>query len=85
MNSRGTARFWRLYQGLPQPVRDSARKQFRLWKSNPRHGSVQFKQVKENLWSARITLGYRALATKAQDTWVWFWIGTHDEYDTVLK
>ena len=34
-----------------------------------------------NLYSARIGLGHRALGTRINDQVVWFWIGTHAEYD----
>jgi len=29
-------------------------------------------------------LGYRALAVRDDDTWVWFWIGNHGDYDSLL-
>jgi hypothetical protein len=30
-------------------------------------------------------LGYRALGLLKGDTVTWFWIGTHDEYERLLK
>jgi hypothetical protein len=35
--------------------------------------------------SVRIGVGYRALGLLKADTVTWFWIGTHDEYDRLLK
>ena len=85
MNSRATPDFWRLFEKLPLEIQGAARKQYLLWQANPRHASVRFKQVKPDLWSARVTKGYRALATHDGDTWIWFWIGTHDDYEKFLK
>jgi hypothetical protein len=35
----------------------------------------------QEIWSARITLSYRALAIKREDGYLWFWIGDHKTYD----
>lgn len=32
-----------------------------------------------------VDLSYRAVAIRDQDDMVWFWIGTHSEYDRLLK
>ena len=37
------------------------------------------------IYSARIGLGYRALATREGDAVVWFWIGTHAETNRLLS
>jgi hypothetical protein len=37
------------------------------------------------LWSARVGIGYHALAVEAADGLVWFWIGTHAAYDKLLR
>jgi hypothetical protein len=80
MNSCTTTRFWNCYEQLPERLQQLARKNFTLWKLNPRHPSLQFKELKPRLWSARVGLDYRALAAFDGTTYVWFWIGTHDEY-----
>ena len=46
----------------------------------PKHPSLNFKQVGKTDWSVRINRSYRALAFEAEGTFVWFWIGKHDEY-----
>jgi hypothetical protein len=43
-------------------MKEQAQKSYQLWKENPLHPSLHFKKVGKNLWSARITDGYRALA-----------------------
>jgi hypothetical protein len=35
-------------------------------------------------WSARVGDRHRALAIEAADGLVWFWIGTHAEYDKLV-
>ncbi len=84
-----SAAFWREYNGLPRNIREQADKQFALLKDNPRHGSLQFKNVAvrggEEIWSARVTLGYRALAVRRGETFVWFWIGDHAIYDRLIN
>ncbi|MER8443776.1 hypothetical protein NKH52_11285 [Mesorhizobium sp. M1066] len=84
MKHRATASFWTKYQSLPKAVRRLADKSFVLMKSNPRHPSLHFKKVSE-FWSARIDINYRALALESADGFDWFWIGTHAEYDRLLK
>ncbi len=84
MTSRATSRFWRCYHRLPDDVRKLAVKQYRFWLQHPQHPSVQFKKVAA-YWSARVTDDYRALGIMEADTVIWFWIGTHDEYDQFLR
>jgi hypothetical protein len=53
---------------------------------DPGHASLRFKQVHSTrqIYSARIGLGYRALGVRDGDTIVWFWIGSHAEYDRLV-
>ena len=71
--------------GVARSIRERADKQFALLRANPRHPSLQFKKLSERsgqeLWSARVTLKYRALAVKLNDDYVWFWVGEHDIYE----
>jgi len=76
--------FWEAYGKLPKQVRDLADKNYDLLKENPRHPSLQFKKVRR-FWSVRIGLRYRALATEADGNLVWFWIGSHADYDAMLE
>ncbi len=45
VNSRANARFWQAYRQLPPTLRTLARKNYRLWRQNPRHPSLRFKKV----------------------------------------
>jgi hypothetical protein len=45
---------------------------------------LRFKKVGDP-WSVRIGSGHRALDLLQGDTFFWFWIGTHDEYERLLS
>lgn len=86
MNSRRTKRFRDLYRRLPEIVRNQAVENYGIWKSNPWHPSLRFKKVhtSEEIWSVRINRDFRALCHIIDGTAVWFWIGSHDEYEQLL-
>ena len=89
MHHRVATDFWQAYHALPPDVRARADKQFGLLKANPLHPSLQFKKVGERLgyevWSARVTLNYRALALRRPGGYLWFWIGDHKTYDKLVS
>ena len=85
MKSLTNRRFWESYRRLPESVRRSARRTYRLWLRNPRLPSLHFKKV-GRVWSIRIgETGYRALAEVQGETAYWFWIGPHDEYERIIS
>jgi len=79
-----TASFWKAYEALPKDIRELADKSYTLLKANPRHPSLQLKKIGE-LWSARVTLDYRALALEHDDGLAWIWIGRHDQYERLIE
>ena len=78
-----TAGFWRAYDALPQEAKALADKNFELLKADARHPSLHFKPVRR-FWSARVG-GWRALALPSANGYDWFWIGSHDEYDRLIR
>ena len=54
-----------------------------LLKRDPRHPSLQFKKV-GRYWSIRVGLRYRALAVDVDGGYLWFWIGSHADYDKLI-
>ena len=87
MKSRTTAQFRKAFAGLPKQVQEQTREAYRKFKQNPRHPSLRFKKVHSVLpiYSARITKNYRAIGQLEGDTIIWFWLGTHTEYDRLLS
>lgn len=75
--------FWACYRALPAPVQELADKAFELLKADPFHPSLHFKQV-GRYWSARVGLHHREVGVKSPDGILWFWIGTHAEYDRLV-
>jgi hypothetical protein len=84
LNRYAAPEFWTSYAALPASVQRLADKSFDLLKSDPRHPSLRLKKV-GRYWSARVGQHHRALAVEAPDGLVWFWIGTHAEYDQLLR
>lgn len=84
MKHHATPAFWRAYEDLPEDVRQRADENFELLKSDPKHPSLHFKNV-GRFWSVRIGASWRALAVRDGDDFIWWWIGSHAEYDKRLK
>jgi mRNA-degrading endonuclease RelE of RelBE toxin-antitoxin system len=80
-------RFWQHYRQLPKKVRNIADKNFELLNSDPYHPSLHFKKVgrTKQLWSVRVGAHHRALGIEKPECIVWFWIGTHAEYNKLLS
>jgi hypothetical protein len=83
LTHRATPDFWFSYRNLPESVQKIADKNYALMQENPRHPSLQLKKV-GYLWSARVSLNHRALAADDEGELVWFWIGTHAEYERMI-
>lgn len=83
MPHHASARFWRAYEALPETVQRLADRSYELLKADPNHPSLRLKRV-GRLWSVRIGLHYRALGVDVEDGILWFWIGTHAEYDALV-
>jgi hypothetical protein len=84
VNHFASPAFWACYEALPKRVQTLAAKNFRLLNSNPEHPSLRLKRVKE-YWSVRVGIGHRALAIPVEDGLLWFWIGTHGDYDRLIR
>ena len=86
MNSRTTKRFRELLAKLPEQVRLQARDAYRLFRQNPSHPGLRFKKVHDDpaIYSARVGIGYRAVGALERGGIVWFWIGSHADYDKLL-
>ena len=78
--------FWERYRQLPKDIQELADKNHVLLGSHPHHPSLQLKKVgkSKQLWSVRVGMHYRALGLDKPEGIVWFWIGTHAEYDKLL-
>ena len=84
MNHFANPSFWSAYELLPPSVQRLADRNYEILKINPKHPSLHFKKI-GRYWSVRIGLRYRALAVEMDDDLLWFWIGSHAEYDKLIK
>ncbi len=65
-------------------MRKLADKQFHLFRQNPGHPSLGFAR-KGEVWTAEVGRGYRALARQRGEDYYWFWIGSHEAYNKLIK
>lgn len=88
MKSRRTRRFRALYDALPERVQRDADAAHAQFATDPNHPGLNFERIQgvnAPLFSARVSGQYRVLGRgEGADTVVWFWIGTHQEYDKLL-
>ena len=75
--------FWQGYDSLPEHIRELANKNYALLKDNSKHPSLHFKNVGD-YWSVRVGMRYRALGVKIEEGILWFWIGSHADYDKLI-
>lgn len=87
MKSRVTRSFRKRFDSLPEQVQQQARRAYGLWRDSPFHNSLEFKRVSQRqpIHSVRVGLGWRALGLVEGETIYWFWIGSHAEYDALLR
>jgi len=87
VKSRTTKRFREAFEKLPSEIQRQAREAYRRFQENPNHPGLRFKKVHRTkpIYSVRISLQYRALGVREGEDIIWFWIGSHADYDELLK
>jgi hypothetical protein len=87
MHSKRTKTFKKLFDRLPDEVKENARKQYKLFCEDPTHPSLRAKPIgstrnnKIKAYEVTVGMGYRAAYFQDEDVYVWFWIGTHNSFD----
>lgn len=56
---------------------------YKLFKRDPYHPSLHFKRIdpRDPIYSVRVGAHYRDVGRVKDNTIVWTWIGTHEEYN----
>ncbi len=87
MKSHTTSRFRKAYEHLPERIQHQAKEAYSLFKKNHRHPSLRYKKVhpKKPIYSVRISQSYRALGIQDGNEMIWFWIGSHEEYERMIS
>jgi len=78
-----SADFWHCYRQLPKKVRRLADANYEILKADPSYPSLHFKRIGKYR-TIRVGLHYRALAVEVPEGLLWFWIGSHAQYDKIL-
>ncbi len=85
MISKTNADFWACFNALPEAVQRQARERFRLWQDDAFSSHLHFKLLFDDVWSVRVNQSHRAVGRRRGNLIVWFWIGSHAEYDQLLR
>lgn len=87
MRSKTTVQFRKRFAALPEEIQEQAREAYHRFQRDPYYKGLRFKRVHSRapLYSARISKGYRAVGQRDGDLIVWFWVGSHADYDKLLK
>lgn len=87
MRSSASERFWKCHAALPEDVRRQAKDAYTLFEKAPYPPGLHFKRVHSSrpIFSVRISLDYRAAGIVEADEITWFWIGSHTDYDSLLR
>ena len=89
MKHFATASFWKLHDQLPKHIQQLAKKNYELLRVDPEHPSIHFKKLasggRNQYASARIGDHYRAVCSIVDGDALWLWIGSHEDYNKVLK
>ncbi|WP_089726615.1 hypothetical protein [Candidatus Thiosymbion oneisti] len=83
MNSKTTKQFRKVFSVLPKQIQNQATKAYRQFKEDPWHPSLRLKQIHPSIpiYSVRIGKGYRAVGQRNGNSILWFWIGSHEDYN----
>lgn len=86
MTSRTTEPFRKCFAQLPDHVQAQTRQAYQRFKENPEHPGLRFKRVHSTrpIYSLRISLDYRVLGVLDRDEIIWFWVGSHADYESLL-
>ena len=87
MISHTTKQFRELLAKLPKEIKSQAKEAFVKFQRDPYHPGLNFKRVhsRKPIYSVRISRDYRALGVLEDGEIIWFWIGSHTDYETVLR
>ena len=87
MISHTTEHLRKLYGNLPKQIRKQAMEAYSQFKRDSYYPGLHFKRVHSSrpIYSVRITKDYRAVGIQQNNEIIWFWIGSHSDYDKLLK
>lgn len=83
-NSYLTPKFKKLFDRLPHDAKAKVTSNYKQWRADP--SSVDFRPLKgkPDIWRVSIGLYWRALGRDEGDSIVWYWVGSHNDYDKLV-
>lgn len=83
MRSHFKKAFWKLFDDLSPEIQKQAFEAYEQFQHDPFSSGLNFEEVNKRvgLWSARVNDNVRVLGYREGDEIIWFWIGTHAEYE----
>jgi hypothetical protein len=87
VNSHTTASFRQAFNQLSKQMQKQACKAYRHFQTDPNYPGLRFKKVHpmKPIYSVRVGKGHRAVGILEGEEIVWFWIGSHKEYERVIS
>lgn len=87
MKSLATSQFWKCYDDLPKDIKKQAKNAYVLFSNDPYYPSLHFKRIHSSrpIFSVRINIDYRTIGILEDNEITWFWIGSHVQYDALIK
>ena len=87
MISHKNERFRKLFSRLLIEIQKKTNKAYFIFKQDPFYPSLHFRRVHSTrpIYSVRITDDYRAVGILMDSAIIWFWVGSHSEYNRLLS
>ena len=79
--------FKQQFERLPSHIKKIAENKFKLFLNDPNHPSFRARKIKKTKswefphYEYSVTMEYRATCFRDGNTYIWVFIGTHDEFD----
>ena len=86
-----TPEFKNLVSGFGSNIQKLVRREYLEYRKNPQsvgfehRGYMKQNGIKRVIYKANVTGAYRAVAYKKGNDFIWWWFGTHQDYDRLLK
>ncbi len=81
-----------MFAQLPDNIKEAAMEAYRLFPQNPNDPSLAHHRLKDTKkgrhkngsWAVQITRRYRAIYVPVGKVNVWYWIGSHEDYNNFV-
>lgn len=82
------APYWTHFDELPEDIKKLAQSNYRLWKENPGHPGLRFKQIHATrpVFSFRVGMKNRTVGVEvAEGKIAWFWVGSFSNFKALIN